>query len=160
MKKRFIPLALGVLSLGANANDIKTTHQLSLDLADQIATRAQQNCAQLGVFVSVSVVNEQGTLLMFRRGEGAGPHTVTTSFRKAYTAASLKMPSVTLSKAVEAPGFTQLAKMSDEILLLQGGLPINHKGQTIGGIGMSGAPAPEVEEKCAFDAVNELMPKG
>jgi len=42
------------------------------------------------------------------------------------------------------------------LLMLTGGLPIKYQCQVIGGIGMSGAPAPDIEEKCAKDAVAKL----
>lgn len=161
MKKIFaLTLSLIASSTAMAAEDqVKMMPVLQPSFANELATLAQKNCAKDGVHVSVSVVDAGGDLLIFKRGKGSGPHTVTTSFRKAYTAGSIKMATAALAGAKALPKFWQLGKMTDDILLLQGGLPIFYKGVPVGGIGMSGAPAPEVEEKCAIDALAELLPK-
>lgn len=130
---------------------------ITIELAEKIAKTAYQNCEQQGVTPSISIVDQHGTLVYFMRGKGTGPHTVTTSFRKAYTAASLKMPTAALASVVDLPKLSQLAKMDDNILLLTGGLPINYKGTLVGGAGMSGAPSPALEEKCISDTLAESI---
>lgn len=153
--------SLCVFSLGFSsltlANNIPSIPVLQTEMAQTIAETAYKNCADQGGTPSVSVVDQQGTLLYFRRGEGVGPHSVTTSFRKAYSAASLKMPTSALATYVDMPKYSQLAKMSDDILLLTGGLPISYKGNVIGGIGLSGLPSPEMEEKCGADALASVF---
>ncbi|MFU1684309.1 hypothetical protein ACM258_18585 [Phaeobacter piscinae] len=45
-------------------------------------------------------------------------------FHKAYTSASLKIPTSVLNQAPDADGYSQLGKVEDGILLLTGGLPV------------------------------------
>lgn len=137
----------------AFAKSLPTEPVLKTELAKQIAETAYKNCVKESATPSVSIVDRQGTLLYFQRGEGIGPHSVKTSFRKAHTAASLRMPTAALSAIADLPKYSQLGKMTDDILLLTGGLPIYYNGTVIGGIGMSGVPNPELEEKCAADAL-------
>ena len=153
MKRTALLIGSMLLSGLAFAKDLPTVEVLKTEFAQQIAKTAYAHCVEQGFTPSVSIVDQQGTLIYFQRGEGIGPHSAKTSFRKAYTAASLKMPTSTLAAFVDMPKFSQLAKMGDDILLLPGGLPIINKGVVIGGIGMSGAPSPELEEKCAADAL-------
>lgn len=147
-------LILGISS--AQAAEIPSKFYLPTEVAEQIAKDAIAECNALQVPVSVSVVNDQGRLLYFYRGEGTGSNTVHTSFRKAYTSATLKAPTSALTGAVEAKGFSQLGKMEDDILILTGGLPITYKGTVIGAIGLSGAPNPLIEEECGNKAIKKI----
>ena len=152
-KKAALFIGCTLLSGLTFAKDLPTVEVLPIELAQKVAKAAYKNCIEQGATPSVSIVDQQGTLMYFQRGENVGPHSAKTSFRKAYTAATLKMPTSTFAAIVDMPKFSQLAKMGDDILLLTGGLPIMNKGAVIGGIGMSGAPSPELEEKCAADAL-------
>lgn len=150
--------ALCLLAINTvNAQELPTVAVIQPELAQQIATKAYRNCFDKGATPSVSIVDQQGTLLYFKRGEDIGPHSAKTSFRKAYTAATLRTPTSVFASIIDQPKLSQLAKMDDDILLLNGGLPITNNGQVIGGIGMSGAPSPELEEQCAADALASLL---
>ncbi|MEH6442630.1 MAG: heme-binding protein [Oceanospirillaceae bacterium] len=153
MKKALLFTGFTLLSGQSLAKGLPTVEVMTTQFAQEIAQKAYTNCVDQGATPSVSIVDQQGTLLYFQRGENIGPHSVKTSFRKAYTAASLKTPTSIYAVFVDMPKFSQLAKMDDDILLLTGGVPIKSKGVVIGGIGMSGAPSPELEEKCAVDAL-------
>lgn len=67
------------------------------------------------------------------------------------------MPTSALTKIVEAPGFSQLGKMEDDILILPGGLPLTYKGTVIGGMGLSESPNPELEEACGKVASQNIL---
>ncbi|WP_405600517.1 MULTISPECIES: heme-binding protein [unclassified Pseudoalteromonas] len=107
--------------------------------------------------ISISIVNDQGQWLYFYRGINSGVNTIHTSYRKAYTAASLKVRTSVLSKMIEAPGFSQLGKMEDDILLLTGGVPIFYKKTLVGAIGLSGSSNPIEEEQCGIEAAQLLI---
>lgn len=136
------------------APTLAQVYKLTTPIAESIAKHAVEECQKSNADVSISVVNDQGRLMYFYRGKNSGSNTIRTSFRKAYTAASLKMPTSALSSIVEAKGYSQLGKMEDDILLLTGGLPITYKGQLIGAIGLSGSPNPLLEEECGLKAIN------
>jgi len=156
MKLLSVLTASFVLSTTAFANTLPSIPTLTLELAEKVGKKAYEICKLDDVVTSVSVVDKQGSLLYFVRADGSGPHTATTSFRKAYTAASLNAPTGTYAAYVDAPEFSQLAKMADNILLLRGGLPITYKGALVGGIGLSGG-LPEVEEECGNKAINSIF---
>jgi|SRR5215208_541703 len=145
-------LALCGLCLGAQAvaNELPKESVLPLKLAVQTALYAQQQCAQDGYRVSVSVVDRAGVLTALVRGDGAGPHTVDSSRRKAYTAASLRARTQELAELVsQTPELQALGDMNDSILLLGGGFPVNIGGEVVGGIGVGGAPGIALDEACA-----------
>jgi len=107
-------------------------------------------CNKDGHRVSVSVVDRAGVLRAMGRADGAGPHTVDSSRKKAYTAASLRRPTTELAELVnKVPTLQALRDMNDQILLLGGGLPIEIGGELVGGIGVGGAPGAHLDDACA-----------
>lgn len=107
-------------------------------------------CNKDGHRVSVSVVDRAGVLRAMGRADGAGPHTVDSSRKKAYTAASLRRPTTELAELVnKVPTLQALHEMNDQILLLGGGLPIEIGGEIVGGIGVGGAPGAHLDDACA-----------
>jgi uncharacterized protein GlcG (DUF336 family) len=131
-------------------------YKLTTELAEKIAKAAISECKKSNANVSISIVNDQGRLMYFYRGDNSGSNTIHTSFRKAYTAATLKAPTSVLAGFVESKGFSQLGKMEDDILLLTGGLPITYKDELVGAIGLSGSPNPALEEACGYEALKFL----
>lgn len=107
-------------------------------------------CNKDGHRVSVSVVDRAGVLRAMGRADGAGPHTVDSSRKKAYTAASLRRPTTELAELInKVPTLQALREMNDQILLLGGGLPIEIGGELVGGIGVGGAPGAHLDDACA-----------
>jgi uncharacterized protein GlcG (DUF336 family) len=91
------------------------------------------------------------------RGDGAGPHTLDSSSRKAYTSASLRRPTQELAKMVsESPVIAGLRGMNEKILILGGGLPIKAGEEVIGGIGVGGAPGGDKDEACALAGIDKI----
>jgi uncharacterized protein GlcG (DUF336 family) len=128
----------------------------SIDVANQAALLAVHECAATGQKVSVAIVGPEGELRVLLRGDGAPPHSAEAARRKAYTAASFGRSTeelVTLIKNVpDAAGLTRL----DNTLFVGGGLPIRRSGEVIGGVGVSGATGPGLDEKCARSAADFL----
>jgi uncharacterized protein GlcG (DUF336 family) len=65
---------------------------LPVSVALAVAEAALGACSTLGR-VSVHVVGREGEVLVAVRGDGAAPHTMENSFRKAYTALTFGVPS-------------------------------------------------------------------
>lgn len=154
---KLIILSTSIMSGGVLALELIPRYVMSTELAESLAKDAIAECKKSNANISVSVVNDQGKLVYFYRGEETGPNTVRTSFRKAYTAATIKFPTSVLGTFVDNPGFSQLGKMEDDILMLAGGLPLRYKGLIIGGIGMSGSPDSALEEKCGQIAIESVF---
>lgn len=132
---------------------------LPLELAQKAGQAAVKSCAEDGYRVSAAVVDGSGVLRALLRGDGAGPHTVDSSRKKAYTALSLGEPTARLVEIVKAsPEAAGLRDMNDSILVLGGGLPIRADGKLVGGIGVGGAPGGHLDEACAragLDAIGQ-----
>jgi uncharacterized protein GlcG (DUF336 family) len=107
-------------------------------------------CKKDGYRVSVSVVDRAGVLRAMGRGDGAGPHTVDSSRKKAYTASSLRRPTTELAELItKMQPLQSLRDMNPEILILGGGLPIEISGDVVGAIGVGGAPGAHLDDACA-----------
>ena len=123
---------------------------LPLALAEKAAAAAVDQCKQDGYAVSAAVVDRAGILKALFRADGAGPHTIDSSRKKAYTSASLRRPTGTLADLIaKNPNLEGLRDMNESILMLGGGLPIRIGKEIVGGIGVGGAPGTHLDEACA-----------
>jgi uncharacterized protein GlcG (DUF336 family) len=130
---------------------------LPLELALQAASAALEECTDQGYRVSVTVVDQSGVQKVVLKGDGAGPHTLGSSFKKAFTSASLGSPTQGLvNRLQQDPLVANLSGMDDRILLLAGGLPIRVNDQIVGGIGVGGAPGGQIDEECAQAGIDSL----
>ena len=111
-------------------------------------TIAETAIAQCGINTSVAVVDRAGRLRVFLQGDGASPHNLELARRKAYTARTFRRTSADWAKATETTNAGQ--RMLAEVIPHGGGVPINVGDETIGGVGLSGAPMGQAqEEACA-----------
>ena len=123
---------------------------LPMELAGKAIQASLDACNKDGYRVSVSVVDRAGVLRAMARADGAGPHTVDSSRKKAYTAASLRRPTTELAELINrVPTLQALREMNDQVLMLGGGLPIELGGEIVGGIGVGGAPGAHLDDACA-----------
>ena len=124
---------------------VLTEHDVSVRMALTIAQTALEQC---GVRVSVAVVDRAGRLRVFLQGDGASPHNLELARRKAYTALTFGRTSWEWAQRTETT--LQGQRMLTDVIPLQGGAPIKMGDETIGGVGLSGAPMGGVqEEACA-----------
>lgn len=145
-----ICLMLASVTARGLAENLPQESILPLTLAQKAAAAAIAKCEDDGYHVSVAVVDQGGNIRALLRGDGAGPHTIDSSSRKAYTSASLKRSTQHLAELVaKVPTLHALGDMNDKILILGGGLPIEFKGAVVGGIGVGGAPGAHLDEACA-----------
>lgn len=150
-------LALWVLSIPAFAQDFPTQKVLPLELSTQAAMAAIKKCHDDGFKISVAIVDQSGLLKVQLKADGAGPHTLDSSRRKAYTANSLRDSTHKYAILVtQKPELQSLTRLNENILLLGGGFPIKIGGEVVGGIGVGGAPGIEYDEVCASAALKIL----
>src|SRR5215217_74434 len=124
---------------------VLTQNDVSLRMALTIAETASAEC---GATTSIAVVDRAGRLKVFLQGDGAAPHNIELSRRKAYTARTFRRTSAEWAKRTETTNAGQ--RQLSDVVPLQGGVPINMGNETIGGVGLSGAPnGGEQEENCA-----------
>lgn len=141
----------------AQAEHLPRETVLPLALAQKTAAAGLAKCEEGGYKVSVAIADRGGNLKVLLRGDGAGPHTTDSSFRKAYTAASLRRSTLHLAELVaKVPSIQALRDMNNKILILGGGLPIKIEGEVVGGIGVGGAPGGHLDEACAAAGLASL----
>jgi Uncharacterized protein, possibly involved in utilization of glycolate and propanediol len=134
----------------AGADELPKESLLPLSMATKAVQTALEACKKDGYRVSVSIVDRAGVLRALARADGAGSHTVDSSRKKAYTAASLRRPTTELAELIaKVQTLQSLREMNPEILILGGGLPIDISGDVVGGIGVGGAPGAHLDDACA-----------
>ena len=128
----------------ASGAQVLMERNVSAKMALTIVETAMAEC---GPRVSVAVVDRTGRLRVLVQGDGAAPHNPELARRKAYTARTFGRTTLEWLQRTETQlqGQRQLA----EVIPLQGGVPIKVGEETIGGVGLSGAPngGPQ-EEAC------------
>jgi uncharacterized protein GlcG (DUF336 family) len=159
MQKRLslVTLAIGLSLAGtAGAQAVRSERNISLDLANQIASATVAACAAGGYSVAATVVDRAGVTRAVHRADNAGPHTLGSSLQKAWTAASAKTTTTTLMEAAQKnPASANLVNLPG-FLLLGGGVPIKVGSETIGAVGVGGAPTGAADEQCAVAALDKV----
>lgn len=128
---------------GQNTLDIP---RLSAVTAATAAEAAIAQCAADGLgFVSVAVVDRNGQLQAFIRGDGAAEHTIEAAQQKAYTAAAFGSDTSDLVERADENDLHRLPGM----LFMPGGVSVQLDEASIAGIGVGGAPSGMDDQTCA-----------
>ncbi|MGD8567525.1 MAG: heme-binding protein [Gammaproteobacteria bacterium] len=130
--------------------DIK---RMSLDVALRIGKAAIAQCRKEGVQVAVTVVDRGGHPQVVLRDVLAQDLTLRISKMKAYTAMSFNSPTSQLEGRFKSP--FSIGKV-EGLVMSAGGVPVQASGNIIGGVGVSGAPSGEIDEKCAKAGVDAV----
>ncbi|MFT3718952.1 GlcG/HbpS family heme-binding protein [Pseudorhodoferax sp.] len=142
---------------GASAQAVRTERSISLELANQVAAGAVAACAANGYAVAATVVDQAGVVRAVQRADGAGPHTLASSERKAWTSASARNATQAMMEGAQKnPGAANLVHLPG-FLLLGGGVPIKVGSETIGAVGVGGAPGGHLDEQCAVAAIAKVQ---
>jgi glc operon protein GlcG len=111
--------------------------------AQKIIVAAKSEAERNNWKVTVAVVDDTGYLLHLERMDGAGYHTPDIASLKARSAAIFRTPTKSLEDAAkDRPGTLAFPAR----LPVQGGLPIMHQGECVGGVGVSGVKSHEDEQ--------------
>lgn len=154
MNRKLVNLlaALGLAAtpvMGAEDDAFVEFKVLKPEVALEMAQAAMAACNEAGYQVGVTVVDRFGIPQVFIRDRYAGIHVYETSRRKAWTAVSFRTSTTDLGEAT-APGKSSSGiRHLSEALPLGGGLVVEGAGVIVGGIGVSGAPGPELDDECA-----------
>lgn len=138
------------------------SHRLTSAGAKAMLAAAVSKAEDLGIAITVAIVDAGGHLIVLERMDGGRFHTVHSSTTKAVTAASNMRPTTTRGAqgqdldTVHAIGLS-LAAGSDRWTAMEGGFPILVEGECVGGIGVSGGDweQDEAVAEAALAAVNE-----
>jgi uncharacterized protein GlcG (DUF336 family) len=152
-----LPLA-AVLALGlaGPASAQLVTHKdITAAMAITMAETAVATCKTNGYNVSVNVVGRNGEVIVAMRGDNTGPHTLENSMKKAYTARAQRRSSGEFATAVKDNPVAGALSLTN-ITPAQGALPIKVGEDTIGAIGVSGAPGGDKDEACAKAGIDKV----
>jgi glc operon protein GlcG len=136
--------------------ELTTRKVLNSATIKALVTTAEAEAQKRGVHVTICVVDDSLNLLFLERLDGASLNTIVFAQKKARHAAYYRQPSKTAQDSVKNGNTTLLA--FPNAFPNQGGLPIKIDGDTIGGIGVSGA-ASEVDEAIGQAALNAVFGK-
>ena len=103
--------------------------------------------------VAIAIVDDSGAAILLDRLDGCGAISSHVAMGKAQTSAVTKRPSKFFEDRIkERPGFVTFPTPG---VMFQGGVPIIHQGECVGGIGVSGVQSHE-DEQVAQAGVNAL----
>jgi uncharacterized protein GlcG (DUF336 family) len=152
--------ALASVPCAAYAQTLVNERSVSANAALDMATAALEACRKHGSVVTITVLDRAGRTVMMMRDDGASPHSVEHSLRKAYTALTYNMPSGEYGKGAAAnPGSAGTLHLAN-ITTAPGGLPIRAGNTLVGAIGISGTPGAEgggaADAACAQTGIDRI----
>jgi uncharacterized protein GlcG (DUF336 family) len=148
--------AVAAVAAPAHAQGLITVRELSLGMALEIAQGAVEACRAKNARIGVSVVDRGGHVLVTLRDDGAAHHTVELAQRKAYTARIFRQTSREFVERIINNPRSQGLKDTTGALASFGGVPIKVGEETIGGVGVSGAPGGPNDEACAVAGIDKV----
>src|SRR5262249_24157886 len=128
---------------------------LSLAMATTIARATIEACKAQGYNVSVHVLGREGQVLVAVRNENAGRATFENSMKKAYTARTFSRSSGEFAEGVKGNPNAGALFLTN-ITPAQDALPIKIGNETIGAVGVSGAPGGDKDEACAKAGIDKV----
>lgn len=132
---------------------------ISLKMAKKALEASEKKAESLGIAVSTVIVDSQGSIIAASRMDGAIPISPRFAYTKAFTSASLGVPSDGLAEFAREgkPYFGVTTIFGGELSPIAGGLPIMIGGKLVGGIGVGGSMDVSQDKECAQTAVNVLQ---
>src|SRR3984893_19073714 len=152
---RLAVLAIACALAAPASAQLLTEKSLSAAMAMTIAQTALETCTKQGHHVSVHVLGRNGEVLVAVRGDGAPPHTMENSQRKAYTSRTFRIPSAQFVQRVKDNPTTGAVHLTG-IIAAQGALPIKAGDEVVGAVGVSGAPGGEKDEACSKAGIDKV----
>jgi uncharacterized protein GlcG (DUF336 family) len=147
---------LSAFSMTALSQDLLTQKVISVEMAQTMAQATIAQCRANGYRVSVTIIDNAGLLKAFLRDDGSGAGTGDLSRSKAHTALFFRRTSAETAKAFGA--MTPPPNVAGTVLMA-GGVPIKVGTETIGAIGVSGAPGGDKDEACAEAGIAKVADK-
>jgi uncharacterized protein GlcG (DUF336 family) len=131
---------------------------MTQQIAETVAKAAQAKAEELGITMSVAVVDESGNLVYFARGDTSSFITFETARGKAVAAAGFRRPTHEYDAHFRAnPAFWSSIAGNLKLVPGPGGYPLTRDGVMIGGVGCGGGLAGE-DELCAEAGAASIGP--
>jgi len=126
------------------------------ELATKAVEVAVEACRDQDAQVTAVVVDRHGTPQALKRDRFAGPHSVETAIRKAWTAVSFRTDTLELRQITDPSELGYGIQYLPNVSILGGGKLIQADGRIIGAVGVSGSPSGQVDDACAAAAVDAI----
>ena len=124
-------------------------------LAIEAARAAVESCEAGGYYIGASVIDTFGQPRAMVESDGSDGGHVYVAVRKALVALALKMPSSKASEAVQkSPEL--LSRITPQMFVMEGAVPIMAGSEMIGAIGASGAAGGDQDEVCAIAGLQKI----
>ena len=108
----------------------------------------------------MAVVDRFGGIQVVLRDQLAAPRTVDTAVGKVRTAVGLRTNTTELESVTVAGKPQAGIRNLPGVIIIGGGMVIDAAGSLVGGIGVSGAPGPHLDDICAqagIDNIEDLL---
>src|ERR1700733_8588402 len=138
------------------ANLVKK-HSISSELAQKMVDEAVTKARELGVTENVVILDDGGNLKAFGRMDGAPILSIEMAQNKAYTALFGVSTQDFFNSIKGDPSLLAGIPTLSRVAAWGGGFPIKVNGETVGAIGLSGAPMVQNDIDCARAAL-ALLP--
>ncbi len=129
---------------------------LTLAQAERMVQSAKAKAMEMGIKISIAVVDSRGDLVAMVRLDGARWYTAEVCRGKAFASATWGRPSGDLMERADHPVFRSIGIMQDgRIIPAKGALPVLQGDEILGAIGVSGG-IPEQDEEVAQAGLDAL----
>jgi glc operon protein GlcG len=135
---------------------MRVRYSLTLEEAERMVHAGQKHARANEWPITVAIVDDSGFPILVSRLDEATPASVTTAIEKARSAALTGLPTKMLEAVIsERPAVATLGRVA-----VEGGVPILHCGQRLGGIGVSGVRSDQdaMVAQAALEAVGLVTP--
>jgi uncharacterized protein GlcG (DUF336 family) len=149
-------LAAGSLPMLPQEQGLLTQKAISADMALTMVRGALEKCRTDNYRISVHVIDVDGQVKASVRDDGSSEVNYEVSRRKAYTALTYKRPSSEMEKAMATMA---AGRIIPDTFMVGGGLPVKVGNDTIGAIGVGGAPGSDKDEACAAAGLSKITDK-
>ena len=124
-------------------SSIDIDNNLSLEKAKKIIRAGEKKAKEMNLSAVFAVVNSEGNLIIEERMDNAILVSIDVAYKKAYTAAALKLNTEDLTALVQ-PGAMFYGLQSDpKYIVFGGGMLLKVDGKIVGAVGVSGGSAQE-----------------
>lgn len=122
---------------------VKGEKSLALRGAKQIMETGEVKAAELGKDFVIAIVNGEGNLILQERMDRAILASVDIAYKKAYTAAALRMTTEEVANLIKPNESLYGLQNDPRYVVFGGGVPLWAQGEVIGAVGVSGGSVEE-----------------
>ncbi|EHY87250.1 GlcG/HbpS family heme-binding protein [Saccharomonospora azurea] len=140
---------------------MRTLPSISLDEAREVIAAGERRAQDIGQPANIAVVDAGGNLVAHARMDGAWIGSIDISINKAYTARAFDIQTRDLADNAQPREQFFGIQVSNQgrVMVFAGGIPLQHDGQVVGGVGVSGGTG-EQDQAIAEAAAAAYRPAG